>query len=137
MAILREEIRGRSIIYTLRCGASLVTEKHLLTAAHCFIDEKTGQNRKENCDLHVILGSSDPVESTDGIERKILDVSKHPEYTYPEAYFDVAIVTLDKNVPKTTISSIRPICLPTQGVKDSGQYFSSSLLNCWCNQFLL
>ena len=107
----------------MRCGASLVTQNHLLTAAHCFINEKIGQNRKDNSDLYVILGSNDPVESLDGIERKILNVVQHPEYAYPQAYFDVAIVTLDKSVPKTTISIIRPICLPTNAVQDPGKYF--------------
>ena len=71
--------------------------------------------------MYVILGSNDPVESLDGIERKIIDVVQHPEYVYPQAYFDVAIVTLDKSVPKTTISIIRPICLPTNTVQDPGK----------------
>ena len=40
-------------------------------------------------DLSVILGSNDPIESYDGIERKILEYSMHPEYVYAEAYFDI------------------------------------------------
>ena len=110
----------------MRCSASLVTEKYLLTAAHCFVNQKTGQNRKDNSDLHVILGASDPVNSADGIERKISEVTQHPEYAFPQAYFDVAVVTLDKSVPMTTLTTIRPICLPTRAVQDPGQCFTSN-----------
>ena len=75
----------------------------------------------------MILGSNNPIESLDGFSSKIASYSQHPEYTFPEAYFDVAIATLSEKVPKSE-PNVRPICLPTRSVQDTGQYLISSLV---------
>ena len=91
-----------------------------MTAAHCLFEESTGQKRHNNEDLLVVLGSNDPIESTGGIERRIANFTQHPEYVFPESYFDVAIVTLNDGVPESAFKSARPICLPTKPNENPG-----------------
>ena len=104
--------KGRNVIYSIRCSASLITQTHILSAAHCFFDEKTGEKRENVDDLLVVLGSNDPINSGEGIERSIKNFSVHWRYIYPLAYLDVAIATLNQTIPKTAYKTIRPICLP-------------------------
>ena len=112
MCFKRETVRGRSTVFELRCGGSLVTQNHILTAAHCLFEEKTGQKREVNDDLLVVLGSNDPLYTSEGLERKIISYTYHPNYVYPQSYFDVAVCTLNETVPQAAFRSIRPVCLP-------------------------
>ena len=120
--MIKEEKKGRATYLDLRCGGSLITYSHIITAAHCLIDRKTRKKLIKYDDLKVIIGSNDPIETCEGVERKILDYSFHPEYLYEEAYFDISVATLDKKVLKSEVPSLNPICLPTQPNQEYGQY---------------
>ena len=52
--------------------------------------------------------------------RKIKNTIFHPEYTFPESYFDIAIATLNEAVPKAAFKTIRPICLPSRPIQNKG-----------------
>ena len=91
-----------------------------MTAAHCLFEESTGQKRDNNEDLLVVLGSNDPIENTGGIERRIVNFTHHPEYVFPESYFDVGIATLSNGVPESAFKSARPICLPPKPNENPG-----------------
>ena len=54
--------------------------------------------------------------------------SHHPDYNYPESYFDIGIAKLNGSVPSNAFGTIRPICLPTISSENIGQYFSIHLL---------
>ena len=51
------------------------------------MDLKTRKTLNSVDNLLVILGSNDPIESLDGVERKILSYSQHPEYEGAMAKF--------------------------------------------------
>ena len=117
--------RGR-FRYALRCGGSLVTQTRILTAAHCLFDEGLGRKLEDTQDLLVVLGSSNPLLTAEGIERTIAAFSHHPDYIYPQSYMDIAIATLNETIPPEAFRNIRPICLPTKPSQNPG--------NCFCPQ---
>ena len=73
--------------------------------------------------LPVVLGSNKPLHTSEGIERKMKNVAFHPEYNYPESYYDVAIATLNETVPEDAFKTIRPICLPRNPIQNKGLPF--------------
>ena len=58
------------------------------------------------------------------IERNIVSFSHHPDYNYPESYFDIGVAKLNESVPSNAFGTIRPICLPTIPSENIGEYFS-------------
>ena len=84
------------------CSGSVLTVKIIITAAHCFESERhrpshvrVGGNRRDNKYI---------------VERGIQEYKLHPDFTYPEYYYDVAIIIMDKELVFSP--HISPICLP-------------------------
>ena len=50
--------------------------------------------------------------------------SHHPDYNYPESYFDIGVAKLNESVPSNVFGTIRPICLPIIPSENIGEYFS-------------
>nr|XP_004665428.2 transmembrane protease serine 11C-like [Jaculus jaculus] len=84
-----------------RCGATLISNNWLVSAAHCFIES---QDPKDwNVSFGLLL--SNPQK-----QRGIKNIIVHENYSYPAHDNDIAVVHLAS--PVLYSSSIRKVCLP-------------------------
>merc|ERR1712098_293090 len=82
------------------CGGTLISDRHILTAAHCTAGSTASS-------IQILLGE----HRTNDDEFTRVDVSQindDPNYSFPDG--DFSILTLTE--PVTFTSSIRPACLP-------------------------
>ncbi|ALC46205.1 CG11841, partial [Drosophila busckii] len=88
------------------CGGTLISNRLVLTAAHCLFSEDGAVNV-------VRLGELDFSTDTDDAEPEDFGVRKateHPDYKYPLLYNDIAILELDRAVNLSVYK--HPACLP-------------------------
>ena len=88
----------------LHCSGSLISDRHILTASHCFF-----QSHEKISDTYfkLIFGANHPTDSEDNKRRNILGrsvkvVHIHPDFNGKKdsAYFDIAIVEILRPIKK-------------------------------------
>ncbi|KAB0800986.1 hypothetical protein PPYR_05340 [Photinus pyralis] len=99
------------------CGGAVITDRHILTAAHCIHSAS-----KDN--IRVRLGEYNfmQVGETRARDFGVKDITEHKEYDPATYLHDIAIVTLDK--PTVFDTYIWPICLPPM----NGSYVNETVI---------
>lgn len=98
------------------CGASLISSKFVMSAAHCFQDQNSNP-----ATIEVRVGDHDrSTTSDDGVSqfRKVVSVNNHPNYDPVSSRFDFAIIELE--TPFVMSTAVSPVCLPGPGETLSG-----------------
>ncbi|XP_033959295.1 suppressor of tumorigenicity 14 protein homolog [Pseudochaenichthys georgianus] len=90
------------------CGASIISEKWILSAAHCFSTTSPENHVASNWQTY--NGMQDQYKQ-DGVQRRpVKKIITHPDYNQMTFDYDIALLELSE--PLEFTNTIQPICLP-------------------------
>uniref|UniRef100_E2J7A0 Salivary trypsin n=1 Tax=Triatoma matogrossensis TaxID=162370 RepID=E2J7A0_9HEMI len=100
----------------LFCGGTIITQYHILTAAHC-----TEPFEEDVEDLQIVLGEHDQDkvdESSSTVYMDVLNVVPHEEYYLIGHRHDIAIILLKNKIVYT--NTVGPACMPIEPINMIG-----------------
>ncbi|XP_054721077.1 clotting factor G beta subunit-like [Uloborus diversus] len=107
VAIFKEAFSGGSKRFL--CGASLISKRYVLTAAHCF-DAERGNIVPSK--FFVVVGAH---TTKDGTEYPVEDITIHASYKIKQYYNDIALLKVGKEV--VLGKKVYPVCLPSENLR--------------------
>ncbi|XP_053378376.1 uncharacterized protein LOC128548056 [Mercenaria mercenaria] len=110
--------RGRSSKERAFCGGTIISQRYILTAAHCVEEFETNFGVPfESENVVILLGTTECLLTGDGTTRTFKSFVVHPKFGDQAPYDnDAALIELDSPVEYT--DSIRPICLEPADYND-------------------
>ncbi|XP_067125527.1 clotting factor B-like [Centruroides vittatus] len=100
--------KGGSRSFNYQCGASIIKDRYILTAAHCF-----DSGSKKHSDYIVKVGGR---KRNEGRNYRISRISIHPRYRSGQYYNDIAILKLNSSIPNVT-----PVLMPSRKNRYNGK----------------
>ncbi|XP_021172130.2 suppressor of tumorigenicity 14 protein homolog [Fundulus heteroclitus] len=104
------------------CGASVISDKWLLSAAHCFQVPRSPAHL-EPASWTTYSGLQTQQQIWDALMRKVKRIIPHPDYNLFTNDYDIALLELSE--PLEFSNTIQPICLPS-----SSHVFPAGM-SCW------